>query len=89
MGGPEVGAMVMEGGVLYGGENSPVLAVDTLNPITGVATTGSDLIGTSSGDFFALAPNPVPVPEPSTWWMISVGGVALLGIMLRKKHRTA
>ena len=29
------------------------------------------------------------VPEPSTWSMIAVGGVALLGIMLRKKHRTA
>jgi PEP-CTERM motif len=28
------------------------------------------------------------VPEPSTWSMIAVGGVALLGIMLRKKHRT-
>ena len=29
------------------------------------------------------------VPEPSPWSMIAVGGVALLGIMLRKKHRTA
>ena len=31
----------------------------------------------------------VPVPEPSTWAMIAFGGVASLGIMLRKKHRTA
>lgn len=30
-----------------------------------------------------------PVPEPSTWSMIAVGGVVLLGIMLRKKHRIA
>jgi hypothetical protein len=29
------------------------------------------------------------VPEPSTWSMIAVGGAALLGIMLRKKHRSA
>ena len=29
------------------------------------------------------------VPEPSTWSMIAVGGVALLGMMLRKRHRTA
>jgi PEP-CTERM motif len=89
MGGPEVGALLLEGGVLYGGENSPVLAVDTLNPVTGVATTGSNLTGASSGSFFALAPNPVPVPEPSTWSLIGVGGVALLGMMLRKKHRIA
>jgi PEP-CTERM motif len=26
------------------------------------------------------------VPEPSAWPMIAVGGVALLGIMLRRKH---
>jgi hypothetical protein len=31
----------------------------------------------------------ITVPEPSTWSMIGVGGVALLGIMARKKHRTA
>ena len=30
---------------------------------------------------------PVPVPEPSPWSMVGVGGVALLGIMHRKKHR--
>jgi hypothetical protein len=29
------------------------------------------------------------VPEPSPWSMIAVGGVALLGIMLRKRHHTA
>ena len=29
-----------------------------------------------------------PVPEPSTWSMIAMGGVALLGITHRKKQRT-
>jgi hypothetical protein len=29
------------------------------------------------------------VPEPSPWSMIAVGGVALVGVMLRKKHRIA
>ncbi len=65
----------------------PRSAVDTLNPVTGVATTGSNLTGPSSGNFFALAPNPLPVPELSTWSMIAAGGVALLAMMLRKKRR--
>jgi hypothetical protein len=30
-----------------------------------------------------------PVPEPSTWGMIGVGSLALLGMMLRKKYRIA
>jgi hypothetical protein len=88
MGGPEIGAMVLEGGVLFGGEETPSLAVATLNPTTGLATTGPNLTGSSSGAFYALAPNPLPVPEPSTWSMIAVGSVTLLGIMHRRKHRT-
>ena len=35
------------------------------------------------------SPVDVPSPEPSTWSMIAVGGVALLGIMHRKRHRIA
>ena len=27
--------------------------------------------------------------KTSTWWMLAAGGVALLGMMLRKKHRLA
>jgi len=54
------------------------------------ATTGAlikaDFITGLKGPY-ALAVG--SVPEPSAWSMIAVGGVAFLGIMLRKKHRTA
>jgi hypothetical protein len=59
MGGPQMGAMVMEGGVLYGGVDSlsPQVgaSVDTINTVTGAATTGPGLTGTT-GTFYALAP---------------------------------
>ena len=69
MGGPQMGALLLEGGVVYGGENSPALAVATLNPTTGAATTGPAVTGTT-GAFYALAPYPVPTARvtlnPST-----------------------
>jgi hypothetical protein len=78
MGGPQQGAMLLEGGVLYGGEDSPGLRVDTLNPTTGAATSGPNVTGTSSA-FFALAPNPLPstVPEPATTALFALGTIAL------------
>jgi hypothetical protein len=88
MGGPEIGALLMEGGVLYGGEDTPASTVDTLDPNTGLATIGPNITGTTS-TVFAFAPYPVPVPEPSAWSMIAVGVLALLGVMQRKKHWTA
>jgi len=54
-------------------------------------TTGGPINATFIGGFSApvgLAVVSV-VPEPSPWSMIAVGGVALLGIMHRKKHRIA
>jgi hypothetical protein len=86
MGGPEMGAMLQEGGILYGGENTPGFSVDTLNPTTGAATTGPAVTGTSSS-FFALAPNPLPpspTPEPGTTALLSVG-VATLALV--RRHR--
>jgi PEP-CTERM motif len=79
MGGPEEGAMLLEGGILYGGENLPVLAVDTLSIATGAATVGPSLTGTSS-PFFALAPNPLPAktPEPTTLALLGAGITALV-----------
>jgi hypothetical protein len=51
------------------------------------ATTGAVI----NANFITGLTDPVdlvaaPVPEPSTWSMITVGGVALLGMMLRKKR---
>lgn len=86
MGGPEMGAMLQEGGILYGGENTPGFSVDTLNPTTGAATTGPAVTGTSIL-FFALAPNPLPpspTPEPGTTALLSVG-VATLALV--RRHR--
>ena len=75
-GGAQMGALLVEGGILYGGENTPSLSVDSLNPSTGAATTVHSVSGASS-TFFALAPNPIPSPEPATLGCI-LGGAWLL-----------
>jgi len=62
MGGPQLGSILLEGGVLYGGEETPTLEVDTLNSTTGKATAGSAVSGTSS-PFYALAPKPLPTSD--------------------------
>jgi hypothetical protein len=86
MGGPQIGAMLLEGGILYGGEDLPGLQVDTLNPTTGVATTGPNVTGTSS-PIFALAPNPLllSVPEPGTTVLFAIGITALALVRRRVK----
>jgi hypothetical protein len=75
MGGPQVGAMLLEGGILYAGEETPNFRVDMLDPNTGIATTGPNVTGVSSGVFGGLAPYPLPVPgcvmPPAnliSWW---------------------
>jgi hypothetical protein len=60
--------------------------VGEYNATTGAAINANLITGLTNPYGLAVA----PVPEPSAWSMIAaVGGVALLGIMLRKKHRTA
>jgi hypothetical protein len=86
MGGPLVGALVVDGGVLYGGENSPALQVDTINPLTGEATAGSSLTGTSAS-FFGLAPTSA-VPEPSVASLVVIG-IGFFSFFLRRKNRLA
>ena len=69
-------------------------APGTLGPHSGTAvffsdsnTLSNDTLTTSNLNM--LLNGLTPVPEPSPWSMIAVGGVALVGIMLRKKHRIA
>ena len=86
----ELGPMLQENGILYGGQETPSLAVDTVNPATGAATTGPGLTGTT-GVFYALAPYPVqPVPAPLIGHglavVLAVGGV-LFGAKLLERSR--
>jgi uncharacterized repeat protein (TIGR03803 family) len=83
MGGPQVGALVVQGGVLYGGEDLPNVEVDTINRSTGAATTGPALSGTSA-TFFGLAPAPA-VPEPSVAGLLALGIGSFL-ILFRRKN---
>ena len=89
MGGPQIGAMLMENGILYGGQETPGLRVDTLDPTTGLATAGPGLIG-STNPFYALAPNPLPTPEPTTAVLLLSGAVLCLRrCSLRTHERNA
>jgi hypothetical protein len=84
MGGPQLGAILLEGGILYGGEDSPNAQVVTLNTTTGVATAGSLLSG-ATGSFFGLAPDPLSssTPEPGTWGLFAAG---MIGITLMRRR---
>jgi hypothetical protein len=83
----ELGALVLEGGTLYGGEDSPSLVVDTVSQTTGAAMTGPGLTGAGSGEFFGLAPllpSPPPaVPEPATFSLLG-SGIAILAMLRRR-----
>jgi hypothetical protein len=77
-GGFELGAILDEGGVLYGGAETPSLQVVTVDPVTGAAASIAPLTG-ATGHFYALAPNPIPtaVPELSTWALMLFGFAGL------------
>jgi hypothetical protein len=75
-GGIQLDSMLYENGRLYGMENSPALAVDTIDPVTGAATPGP----ATNVDVLGLVPT--TAPEPSA--------VALLafiapGLLFRKR----
>ncbi len=88
-GGPEEGALLFEGGTLYGGENSPSYGIDTLNVTTGAATFSASVSGTSNS-FFALAPNPLPIsptPEPSSLALFGSGFFGLAAMLRRRLQK--
>jgi hypothetical protein len=62
----EMGAMTYENNVLWGGQNSPSLAVATVHTSTGAATTGPAVTGKNSGAWFAMAPDPIPLVQTAT-----------------------
>jgi len=87
MGGPQMGALLQEGGLLYGGEDTTV-AVDTLNPSTGLPTTGPSVTGPFN-DFWGLAPEPIPSSAPDGTPTISLlAAVCIGGLLLRRRALT-
>jgi hypothetical protein len=65
-------------------EGNNLGVVSTFNATTGVSIDPDFITGLNGPTFMVVA-----VPEPSAWSMIGVGGAALLGFMLRKRHHTA
>jgi hypothetical protein len=66
LGDSQLGAMAYENGVLWGLTNTPSFAVATVNTSTGAATIGSAVTGTNTGNWFAMAPDPIPLVQTAT-----------------------
>jgi hypothetical protein len=81
-GSAEMGVLLMEGGILYGGDDTEN-TLDTINVSTGAATAGPTPSVSFNGSFYGLAPSPVPagtpglVPEPATFSLLGMGVSAL------------
>jgi hypothetical protein len=78
----DLGGMVQENGTLYGGQVSPTLLIDTLNPTTGTATPESP----TTTDVVGLAPDPLvtQVPEPSSVLLFAAGLLPIVSRLRRK-----
>jgi hypothetical protein len=94
MGTEEEGALLLEDGILYGGQDGGPGAYDvnTLSASTGAATAGPSLTGPYNA-FYALAPYPLPssppppgVPEPGSLTLLG-GGLCGLAAVLKIRLR--
>jgi hypothetical protein len=85
--GDEFGALLLDGGTLYGGQDFDGTSLDTLDPTSGAVTGSTTLTGTSSG-FAGLAPVPsmTVVPEPSSFSLLLLV-VLSAGILIIKARR--
>jgi hypothetical protein len=89
-GSAEMGVLLTEGGVLYGGDDSNN-TLDTINTSTGAATSGPTPSASFDGSFYGLAPYPVPTgtttatPEPATLSLLGMGFSTLA--LIRRRAR--
>jgi Transposase DDE domain group 1/PEP-CTERM motif len=86
----ELTALLQENGTLYGALSGNPPSVATVDPTTGAATIGSDIIGADSAFITGLARFPLSgasvIPEPSTWAMMLLG-FAFLGFAGYRRAR--
>jgi hypothetical protein len=74
MGDLQVGALLAQDGVIYAGQDYPVNQMDTLDPVSGVASPGPVLSGESQ-PFFGLASYPLTAPPADPMaYMTARGG---------------
>lgn len=80
--GGTIGAMVTEGGILYGAEEGG--KIDTINTTTGAATVVSG--GTADSGIWGLAPDPLPAatPEPGS---VSLLVTIVAGLIVTKRKK--
>jgi len=82
---PHIGALVVEGGTLFGGEEPRTVV--TLNASNGTIVH-SQAVASQTGQFWGLAPvsldGVAAVPEPATWALMLVG-FGLVGVALRRR----
>jgi hypothetical protein len=87
-GAAEIGALLTEGGVLYGGDEGNA-TIDTIDTTTGVATPIPG--GAAVSDIWGLAPSPLPtpaVPEPGIVLLLAamVAGVFVAWTIMRNRR---
>jgi hypothetical protein len=83
--GPQIGAMVMLGGTLYGGSD-PANQVYTLDTTSGAAGFVANVTNGAS-EFYGLAPL-TATPLPSTWTMMLIG-LASIGLIAHRRQKRA